>query len=176
MAPAPRTTTFCGIRPYNLHMGWARLSWRWSIARTMVLAIALADSSCTGGGQPGVAASNKPEPASIAALRKLPEDHIFFPGPSTIGETEYSATGIDSGGASPDAGWIMGTSAPQADVLGLYDQRGWQRDDAGVFRGTGETLVAGWRKQQYMFRLAFSRPGDVGIRAVAPTRPLTPSL
>jgi len=146
-------------------MGWARLSWRWSIAQTTVLAIGLAGSSCTGGGQPGVAASNKPEPASIAALRKLPEDHIFFPGSSTIGETEYSATGIDSGGASPDAGWIMGTSAPQADVLGFYDQqleqRGWQRDDAGVFQGTGETLVAGWRKQQYIFRLGFSRPGDV---------------
>jgi hypothetical protein len=110
------------------------------------------------------ASGGKPSPATVATLRKLPEDHLFFSGSSTIGETDYSATGVDSGGAAPYTGWIMGTSASQADVLSFYQQqlshRGWQRDEADVIRGTGETLVAGWQKQRYIFRLGFSRPGD----------------
>ena len=123
---------------------------------TIVVGLALAICSCASGA--------KPSAASVATLRKLPEDHIFFSGSSTIGETDYSATGVDNGGAGPYTGWIMGTSAPQADVLSFYaqqlSQRGWQRDDADVIRGTGEVLVAGWQKGRYIFRLGFSRPGD----------------
>jgi len=134
------------------------------MAWTIVIGLALASTSCAWGNKPGPAMASKPTPASVATLRKLPEDHIFFPGSSTIGETEYSATGIDSGGASPYAGWILATSAPQADVWRFYqrqlDQLGWQRDDVDVTQGTAETLVAGWQKQRYIFRLGFSRPGD----------------
>jgi hypothetical protein len=132
------------------------LTWRQALAQTIVVGLALAISSC--------ASAEKPSPATVAALRKLPEDHLFFAGSSTIGEADYSATGVDAGGAAPYAGWIMGTSALQADVLSFYQQQlgqlGWQRNDADVIRGTGETLAAGWQKQQYIFRLGFSRPGD----------------
>jgi len=126
------------------------------VAQAIVFGLVLAITSCT--------SNSKPTPASVAELRKLPEDHIFFSGSSTIGETEYSATGVDTGGASPDTGWIMGTPASQADVLSFYEkqlqQRGWQRNDGAVIQTTAETLVAGWQKEQYIFRLGFSRPGD----------------
>jgi hypothetical protein len=97
-------------------------------------------------------------------LRALSEDHIFYPGSTTIGELSYAADGIDAGGAEPYTGWLLGTSARQVDVLEYYDQqllkRGWSRNDLIVIQTDAETTVAGWQKDGYVFRLGFMIPGD----------------
>jgi hypothetical protein len=58
----------------------------------------------------------------------------------------------------------MGTTSSQQEVVEFYSQqlkqRGWQRDDTVVIRGTGETVALGWEKAPYIFRLGFDKPGD----------------
>jgi len=140
----------------------SRLAWGQSLAPVIAGAFLLLVPSCTSVGTPTATTSSSPP--SVKDLKALRDDHIFYPGSATIGETTYDATGIDAGGAHPDAGWIMQTTASESEVLAFYDeqlkQRTWQRNDASVYKGTAEDMVAGWRKGKYIFRLGFWRTGD----------------
>lgn len=133
-----------------------------TLAQSGLIVLVLLVSGCTLTDNSAPTATSSPP--SVAALRALPEDHIFYPRAATIGETSYDASGIDSGGANPSGGWIMATNGSEAQVLAYYEQqlkqRGWQRNDSGVFRATSEDMVAGWHKGKYIFRLGFWRPGD----------------
>ncbi|TMD45674.1 MAG: hypothetical protein E6I86_14485 [Chloroflexi bacterium] len=140
----------------------SRLAWGQSLAPVIAVAFLLLVPSCTSVGTP--AATSSSSPPSVKDLQALSEDHIFYPGSATIGETTYDASGIDAGGAHPYAGWIMQTTASESEVLAFYGeqlkQQAWQRNNAGVFKGTAEDMVAGWHKGKYIFRLGFWRPGD----------------
>jgi hypothetical protein len=100
-------------------------------------------------------------PASLQELRALPEDHLFYPGSTSIGETGND-DGLDGG--PPDAGFILGTSAGLPAVASFYrsqlSRRGWHPNDSVVFLGTAESAVFGWTRGPLVFRLGFDQPGD----------------
>ena len=143
--------------------GRLRAYWGRPLVRVVSVVSALLVTGCISAGTPAATGTSS-SPPSVKDLQALAEDHIFYPGSATIGETTYDANGIDAGGAHPDAGWIMETSASESAVLSFYDQqlkqRGWQRNDVGVYRSTAEDMVAGWHKGSYIFRLGFWTPGD----------------
>lgn len=100
---------------------------------------------------------------TVARLRRLPEEQLFFPGSMIVGRTQREGARGLEGTYYAHIGYALGTQAPSADVERFYREqlqaRGWARDPY-VIATTADRGVLGWRKGGLTFRLAVLRQHD----------------
>ena len=100
---------------------------------------------------------------SLADLRALPEEHLFYPGSDTLGHLGDEASGGPVKPHAASSGYVLGAQAAPGDIEAFYDRelqgRGWG-PKLPVGGATDEVRTVGWRKGALFFRFAVLRPGD----------------
>ena len=128
----------------------------------LVLAVALA--MVMGALLAGCGGGNKPYGGyTLSDLRKLPEEHLFYPGAEVIDRLGQEAFGGPVRPHPASSGYQLGVQATPAEIEAFYDRelqaRGWGAQ-VSVGQSTAEERTFGWSKNGLLLRVAVRRKGD----------------
>ena len=137
-----------------------RTAWKVALSVAALLVLLLGVFLWKPGVRMSRPATTPPGQYSLAQLRQLPEEHLFYPGGEVI-----SQMGRENSPSMPGrqrtvySGYRVGSQATAAELEAFYHQRlqelAWGPMRPGdVFPTTAEERATGWRKGDLVFRFS----------------------
>lgn len=107
-----------------------------------------------------------PTDYTLAELRQLPEEHLFYPGAAILGQGGHDRGGLRDIG--PQANHLLGAQATPEELYAFYDRElavaGWgpitPQAQAAISPSGAEESVRGWLKGDIVLRVSVRRKGD----------------